>query len=187
MAFIIYIRFAFINAFGIVFLPCPLSSFSHAKSGSDSCLIEESGSSSCKAAPGWTQLTLFFPPQLHFFTIFCHTLYSVHSSEAKEKHGVRNPIPELTITWPYVYSRVDSNTFTMVNPMPESTLTLCQSRLYLTVRDFRFGIRSWFHESFTFHQMQTTSRLYAVNPPLSAVNPRLYALNPPLFGVDSFT
>jgi hypothetical protein len=30
----------------------------------------------------------------------------------------------------YVHSRVDANTFTMGNPMPESTLTLCQSRLY---------------------------------------------------------
>jgi hypothetical protein len=31
-------------------------------------------------------------------------------------------MPELTITSPYVHSRVDSNTFTMGNPMPESTL-----------------------------------------------------------------
>ncbi len=29
-----------------------------------------------------------------------------------------------TITSPYVHSRVDSNTFTTGNPMPESTLTL---------------------------------------------------------------
>jgi hypothetical protein len=29
------------------------------------------------------------------------------------------------ITSPYVDARVDSNTFTMDNPMPESTLTLC--------------------------------------------------------------
>ncbi len=34
-------------------------------------------------------------------------------------------MPKLTITSPYVHSRVDSNTFTMGNPMPESTLTLC--------------------------------------------------------------
>ncbi len=27
-------------------------------------------------------------------------------------------------------TRVDSNTFTMRNPKPKSTLTLCQSRLY---------------------------------------------------------
>jgi hypothetical protein len=45
-------------------------------------------------------------------------------------------MPELTITSPYVHSRVDSNKFTMGighwamgNPMPETTLTLCQSRL----------------------------------------------------------
>jgi len=39
----------------------------------------------------------------------------------------------LTITSPYAHSRVDFNTFTMAilgNPMPESTLILCQSRLY---------------------------------------------------------
>jgi hypothetical protein len=36
--------------------------------------------------------------------------------------------------------RVDSNTFTMGNPMPESFLTLCQSRLYLPVRDIGFGL-----------------------------------------------
>ncbi len=29
----------------------------------------------------------------------------------------------------YVHSRVDSNSFTMGNPMPESTLTLCQSQV----------------------------------------------------------
>ncbi len=51
---------------------------------------------------------------------------------------------ELTITLPYVHSRVDSNTFTMGNPMPESTLTLCQSRLYPPVRDFEFGLRQWY-------------------------------------------
>jgi hypothetical protein len=35
-------------------------------------------------------------------------------------------MPELTITSPYVYSRVDFNTFTMGNPMPESTLSPSQ-------------------------------------------------------------
>ncbi len=39
-----------------------------------------------------------------------------------------------------VHSRVDSNTFTR-QPMPESTLTQCQSRLYLPVRDFGFGLK----------------------------------------------
>jgi hypothetical protein len=48
--------------------------------------------------------------------------------ESKEKHNVWEPMPELTITSPYVdsdiylYARVD------LNPMPESTLTLRQSR-----------------------------------------------------------
>jgi hypothetical protein len=55
-------------------------------------------------------------------------------TEFKEKHGVWDPMLELTmtITSPYVHSRVDSNTFTMgigqpyarvdLNPTPESTL-----------------------------------------------------------------
>jgi hypothetical protein len=60
-------------------------------------------------------------------------------AESKEKHGVWDPIPELTLTSSYVHSRVDSNTFTVGNPMPESTLTLCHSRLYPPVRDFGFG------------------------------------------------
>ncbi len=47
-----------------------------------------------------------------------------------EKHGVWGPVLELTITSPYVQSRDNSNTFTTGNPMPESTLTLCQSTLF---------------------------------------------------------
>jgi hypothetical protein len=41
--------------------------------------------------------------------------YMLGSTEAKskEKYGVWYPIPGLTITSPYVHSRVDSNTFTM--------------------------------------------------------------------------
>jgi hypothetical protein len=35
-------------------------------------------------------------------------------------------MPELTITSPYVHSRVDSNTFTIGNPMPGSTLSSSQ-------------------------------------------------------------
>ncbi len=34
----------------------------------------------------------------------------------------------------------ESNTFTISNSLPESTLTLCQSRLYPPVRDFDFGL-----------------------------------------------
>jgi hypothetical protein len=58
--------------------------------------------------------------------------------------SVWDPMPELTITSPYVHSRVDSNTFTMGlgNPVPESTLTVCQSRLYPLAKDFGFGLRS---------------------------------------------
>jgi hypothetical protein len=43
----------------------------------------------------------------------------------------------------YVHSKVDFNTFTMGNPMPESTLsTLCHSRLCPSDRDFGFGLGS---------------------------------------------
>ncbi len=58
----------------------------------------------------------------------------------QKRQGVWDPIPELTTTSPYVHSRVDSNTFIMGNPMPESTLTLCQSWIYPPVRDFGFGL-----------------------------------------------
>jgi hypothetical protein len=51
---------------------------------------------------------------------------TVSEAESKGKHGVLDPMPELTITSPYVHSRVDSNTFTMDNPLPESTLFLSQ-------------------------------------------------------------
>ncbi len=63
-------------------------------------------------------------------------------AESKEKHGVWDLMPELTTTSPYVPSRVHYNTFTMGNPMPESTLTQgqAQSRLYPPVRDFEFGL-----------------------------------------------
>jgi hypothetical protein len=55
----------------------------------------------------------------------------VPEAESKEKHGVEDPMPVLTITSPYVHSRVNSNTFTMGNPMqsrpmPESTLSPSQ-------------------------------------------------------------
>ncbi len=40
-------------------------------------------------------------------------------AESKEKHGLCDPMPELTITSPYVHSGVDSTTFTTDNPMPE--------------------------------------------------------------------
>ncbi len=43
---------------------------------------------------------------------------------------------DFNLTLPYVHSRVDSKTFIMDNPMPESTSTLCQSRLYPPVRDW---------------------------------------------------
>jgi hypothetical protein len=39
---------------------------------------------------------------------------------------------------PYVHSRVHSNTLIMGNPMPESTLALCQSRLCPSL-----GLRIW--------------------------------------------
>jgi hypothetical protein len=60
------------------------------------------------------------------------TSREITEAESKEKHGVaRGPHAGADYkTSPYVHSRVDFSTFTMGNPMPESTLTLCQSRLY---------------------------------------------------------
>jgi hypothetical protein len=62
-------------------------------------------------------------------SVLRYTEYMFTEAESKEKHGVWDPTPELTITSPYVHFRVDSNTFTMDN-MPESTLTHC--RVYFT-------------------------------------------------------
>ncbi len=61
--------------------------------------------------------------------------------------GIPRPNPKKTwymgpyavvdyIISPFVDAKVNSNTFIMGNPMPESTLTLCQIRLYLPVRDY---------------------------------------------------
>jgi hypothetical protein len=55
----------------------------------------------------------------------------VTEAESKEKHGLGDPMPVLTITSPNVHSRVNSNTFTKSNPMqsrplPESTLSPSQ-------------------------------------------------------------
>ncbi len=62
-------------------------------------------------------------------------------AESKEKNGAYDPMPELTVTSPYVDSRVDRlQHMTMGNPMPESTLTLCQRRLYPPARDLGFGL-----------------------------------------------
>ncbi len=61
-------------------------------------------------------------------------------AESKEKHGVWDHMLELTKTSPSVHSRDDSNAFNTGNPMPESTLTLCQSRLYPPVRDLEFSL-----------------------------------------------
>jgi hypothetical protein len=83
-------------------------------------------------------------------------------------------MPELTITSPYVNSRVDSNTFTKGNPMPESTLTQCQSRLCPPVKDFGwiwpvdFGtasVRHLHHSAISYPELgyiSSTSRLLLI-------------------------
>jgi hypothetical protein len=107
----------------------------------------------------WKFLTLaMFGSQYTSFYIAMFVLCLPHlaflkpEAESKEKDGVWDPMPELTITSPNVPSRIHSNTFTMgigqpyarvdLNPVPESTLTLHQSRLYTPVRDFGFGLRT---------------------------------------------
>jgi hypothetical protein len=57
-----------------------------------------------------------------------------------QKKSIWDPEPELTITSPYVDSRVDSNTCAMGISMPQSTLTLYQRLFYLPVRDLGFGL-----------------------------------------------
>jgi hypothetical protein len=74
-------------------------------------------------------------------TRYMEKVFNQTEAESKDKHGVQDPMLELTITSPNVHSRVDCNTFTMGNPLPESTLTLRQSRLYPLVTDFGFGLR----------------------------------------------
>jgi hypothetical protein len=65
-------------------------------------------------------------------------------AESKEKHCVWDPMTELTLTSPYAHSSPESTPthlpWALGNPRPESTLTLCQSRLYPPVRDFGFGL-----------------------------------------------
>jgi hypothetical protein len=78
-------------------------------------------------------------------------------AESKENHWVWDPMPELTITSPYVYFRVDFNLFTMGNPMSESTLTLCQSRLYPPVRDYGFGLRCFSDNIFSQNLLDRTA------------------------------
>ncbi len=90
----------------------------------------------CYILSQYQQGTFQYQKQLAFF----------NRGRIQRKAWCKGPysMPELNITSPYVQSRVDSNTFTMGNPMPESTLTLCQSRLYPLVRDFGFSLMIWY-------------------------------------------
>jgi hypothetical protein len=51
-------------------------------------------------------------------------IFRVFRGRIQRKTWCMGPMPELTITSPYVHSRVGSNTFFMGNPMPESTSTV---------------------------------------------------------------
>ncbi len=79
---------------------------------------------------------------LYICTITGTPTYINTETVFKENLGVRDPVPALTITSPYADSRVGSNTFTMGNPMPESTLILSQSWLYPPVRDKEFSLKT---------------------------------------------
>jgi hypothetical protein len=95
-------------------------------------------------------------PPKRFYLDHRRTRYKytqVYPSKSKEKPGVLDRMPELTITSTYVHSKVDPNTFTMGNPIPGSTLTPCQSRLYPIVRDFGFVLR--LHLLTSLHVSQT--------------------------------
>ncbi len=61
------------------------------------------------------------------------------------------------ITSPYVPSRVavDSNTITMGNPMPESTLTLYARVDFIPQRDFGFGLSCAYGAQINFGDLHT--------------------------------
>ncbi len=70
-------------------------------------------------------------------------------------------MPELTNPNLCVHSRVDSNTFNMVYPMLESTLTLCQSRLYppIGTLDLASGRWRWHRDRVYDYDMSTEAVL----------------------------
>jgi hypothetical protein len=72
-----------------------------------------------------------------FYYSLCWILAQRAEAESKEKHGVCYPMPELTITSPYVHSRVDYNTFIMNNLMQESTLKVHKNENFFGF-DFEF-------------------------------------------------
>jgi hypothetical protein len=67
-------------------------------------------------------------PKLVGDFIFMVSLLLLASPVLRRPNPKKNMVLELTILIisPYVHSRVDSNTFTVGNLMPESTLSLCQ-------------------------------------------------------------
>jgi hypothetical protein len=70
-----------------------------------------------------TSIRLLQPPKLSLQLDILQG-NTIYRGWIQKKHGVWDSITELTITSHYDRSRVDSNTFSMGNPMPESTLTL---------------------------------------------------------------
>jgi hypothetical protein len=68
--------------------------------------------------------------------------YSKSEAESKE-HGLWDPMPELTITHLMLPPKSTPTHFPCATLwMPESNLTLCQSRLFPPVKDFGFGLCS---------------------------------------------
>jgi hypothetical protein len=61
--------------------------------------------------------------------------------EAKSKEKTWYMGPYGGVDYNLTLCSLDSNTFTMGSPLPEPTLTLCQSRLYTPIRDFGFCLR----------------------------------------------
>ena len=99
--------------------------------------------------------TLYFKYNNAFEGRLLHSLhlptlvgFSDPEAESKEKHGVCNPKPELTITSPYVNSRVDSNRFTMGIPMPESTLSPSHGLCIWPQLHIRFHLQIKYIESY---------------------------------------
>ncbi len=76
-------------------------------------------------------------------------------AESKEKHGVWDPMPELTITSPCVHSRVDSNPFTMGIGQPYDRV-------------------DWTVATLVLHQLDAlTARLYILSTNSAISHPRV--------------
>jgi hypothetical protein len=90
--------------------------------------------------PAFTSLSLTFITPLHLD--LCSDLRGHHRGRIQRKTWYVGPYAGVDYTYPQLTSTSESTpTHLHDYPMPESTLTLCQSRLYSPIKDFGFGLR----------------------------------------------